>query len=227
MNTSVTRSVAARAGSRGDRGLTSPVDQMPKRLEPRARARRERGARARAAGRRGRARRWRGRSRRARGPAAGRAARGTRPPPPCAPRPPPLPPPPARGPRARRRRRGSSSRVPTWPSRATGSRRSTSSTAVACVGRDGRSARQRALVASPARARRRAARPSARSASSSASPHATPTWTSRKRAGAAPCETCMTWPGSPLPQFVSPQARHSAGPQTASSEPQNRGPIPA
>src|SRR4029079_724649 len=57
--------------------------------------------------------------------------------------------------------------------------------------------------------------------------YATPTWTSRNRAGAAPCETDMTWPGSPLPQFVSPHARHSSGPQTASSEPQKRGPIPA
>ncbi len=32
----------------------------------------------------------------------------------------------------------------------------------------------------------------------------TPTWTSRNRAGAAPCETCADWPGWPLPQFVSP-----------------------
>ncbi len=32
----------------------------------------------------------------------------------------------------------------------------------------------------------------------------TPTWTSRNRAGAAPCETCADCPGCPLPQFVSP-----------------------
>ena len=32
----------------------------------------------------------------------------------------------------------------------------------------------------------------------------TPTCTLRKRAGAAPCETCALWPGCPLPQFVSP-----------------------
>ena len=38
--------------------------------------------------------------------------------------------------------------------------------------------------------------------------HATPTCTSRKRAGAAPWETAMTWPGSPLPQLVSPHSRH-------------------
>jgi hypothetical protein len=57
--------------------------------------------------------------------------------------------------------------------------------------------------------------------------HATPTWTSRKRAGAAPCETAMTWPGSPLPQFVRPQARQAPGPATASSEPQKRGVMPA
>ena len=32
----------------------------------------------------------------------------------------------------------------------------------------------------------------------------TPTWTSRKRAGAVPCETCADWPGCPLPQLVIP-----------------------
>ena len=32
----------------------------------------------------------------------------------------------------------------------------------------------------------------------------TPIWTSRKRAGAAPCETCALCPGWPLPQFVMP-----------------------
>src|SRR4029453_3952959 len=52
---------------------------------------------------------------------------------------------------------------------------------------------------------------------------ATPTWTSRKRAGAAPWETTMTCPGSPLPQLVRPHSRHSSGPQTASRLPQKRG----
>ena len=33
---------------------------------------------------------------------------------------------------------------------------------------------------------------------------ATPTWTLRKRPGAAPWLTCACWPGCPLPQFVSP-----------------------
>ena len=32
----------------------------------------------------------------------------------------------------------------------------------------------------------------------------TPTCTLRKRAGAAPCDTCALWPGCPLPQFVRP-----------------------
>jgi hypothetical protein len=32
----------------------------------------------------------------------------------------------------------------------------------------------------------------------------TPTWTLRKRAGEAPCETCALCPGCPLPQFVRP-----------------------
>ena len=42
----------------------------------------------------------------------------------------------------------------------------------------------------------------------------TPTWTSRKRAGDAPCETCACWPGWPLPQFVRPCSTHSSGPAT-------------
>ncbi len=57
--------------------------------------------------------------------------------------------------------------------------------------------------------------------------HATPTWTPRKRAGAAPWDTCMTWPGSPLPQFISPQSAQAPEEQTASSEPQKRGVTPA
>ena len=60
-----------------------------------------------------------------------------------------------------------------------------------------------------------------------ASRHATPTWTSRKRAGAVPCETRMTWPGSPLPQLPTPHSRHSGAEQTASRRPQNVGVTPA
>src|SRR5206468_11990401 len=56
---------------------------------------------------------------------------------------------------------------------------------------------------------------------------ATPTWTSRKRAGAAPWETWATCPGSPLPQFKRPHSRHSELEQTPSSEPQNSGVNPA
>ena len=54
----------------------------------------------------------------------------------------------------------------------------------------------------------------------------TPTCTSRKRPGAAPCETCACWPGWPLPQFVSPVSTHSSGPATPSSEPQKTGVTP-
>ena len=58
--------------------------------------------------------------------------------------------------------------------------------------------------------------------------HATPTCTSRKRAGAAPCETCATWPGSPLPQFSSaPEPPFALAEHTASSAPQKRGVTPA
>jgi hypothetical protein len=57
--------------------------------------------------------------------------------------------------------------------------------------------------------------------------HAAPlTWTFRNLAGAAPWPTCMTWPGSPFPQFGSPQSRHSSGPQMATHERQNSGVIP-
>ena len=38
----------------------------------------------------------------------------------------------------------------------------------------------------------------------------TPTWTSRKRAGAAPCATCATCIGSPLPQLGRPQTCQSS-----------------
>src|SRR5205807_2187092 len=54
----------------------------------------------------------------------------------------------------------------------------------------------------------------------------TPIWTLVNRAGDAPCETCALWPGWPLPQFVSPESRHSLRPATASSEPQKTGVIP-
>ena len=57
--------------------------------------------------------------------------------------------------------------------------------------------------------------------------HATPTCTSRKRAGAVPCETRMTCPGSPLPQLPRPHSRHSEREQTASRPFQKRGVTPA
>ena len=102
---------------------------------------------------------------------------------------------------------------------------------VACVGAE-RAKRdmQRALAHDrDLRLGRPAARASARSAISSGgdSAHATPTWTSRKRAGAVPCETRMTWPGSPLPQLPTPHSRHSAAEQTASRPLQNVGVTPA
>ena len=49
----------------------------------------------------------------------------------------------------------------------------------------------------------------------------------RKRAGAVPWDTRITWPGSPLPQSSSEISRHSAGEQTASQLPQNSGVTPA
>ena len=54
----------------------------------------------------------------------------------------------------------------------------------------------------------------------------TPTWTSRNRAGDAPCPTRPTWPGCPFPQFGVPQTTHSSRPPTASHEPQNSGVSP-
>ena len=51
--------------------------------------------------------------------------------------------------------------------------------------------------------------------------HATPTWTSRKRAGAAPWETSMTWPGSPLPQFSAPHSRHSGASRPRRARPRS------
>ena len=56
--------------------------------------------------------------------------------------------------------------------------------------------------------------------------HATPTSTSRKRAGAQPCETRISWPGSPFPQSSNETSRHSEGEQTASQLPQKRGVTP-
>ncbi len=56
--------------------------------------------------------------------------------------------------------------------------------------------------------------------------HATPTSTSRKRAGAQPCETRISCPGSPLPQSSSEISRHSDGEQTASQLAQKRGVTP-
>lgn len=46
--------------------------------------------------------------------------------------------------------------------------------------------------------------------------HECPTSVLRKRAGGAPCATCMAWIGSPLPQLARPQMRVSSGPQMAS-----------
>ncbi len=54
----------------------------------------------------------------------------------------------------------------------------------------------------------------------------TPTWTFRKRAGAAPWPTRCVCIGSPLPQFGTPHSRHSASPQMASQLPQNSGVMP-
>ncbi len=57
--------------------------------------------------------------------------------------------------------------------------------------------------------------------------HATPTSTSRKRAGALPCDTRITWPGSPFPQSSSEISSHSEGEHTASQLAQNSGVVPA
>ena len=51
--------------------------------------------------------------------------------------------------------------------------------------------------------------------------HAMPTCTSRNRAGAAPCDTCIDWPGSPFPQLSTPQSFHAGREQIASSPAQN------
>ena len=55
---------------------------------------------------------------------------------------------------------------------------------------------------------------------------ATPTWTLRKRAGAAPCPVCIVCEGCPLPQLGVPQATQWSRSQMASQLPQNRGVIP-
>ena len=129
---------------------------------------------------------------------------------------------------ARRRSSRSSSAEPVWPSRTRRTETVRSSTSVACVGRETGEARQQRALAhdgdlrlavgeAPARARpARAGRVTRRRPARRGSARA------RRRARRA-----MTWPGSPLPQLVSPHSRHSAGPQTASSEPQNCGVIPA
>ncbi len=57
--------------------------------------------------------------------------------------------------------------------------------------------------------------------------HATPTCTSRKRAGAVPWDTRITWPGSPFPQSSSEISCQSSAEQTASQLPQNSGVTPA
>ena len=73
------------------------------------------------------------------------------------------------------------------------------------------------------------ARPSARSPArlGGRDRHATPTSTSRKRAGAAPWETRMSWPGSPLPQLSRPCRFQACLEQMASRPPQNCGVTPA
>ena len=121
--------------------------------------------------------------------------------------------------------------APVWPSRTHEDVDVVSSTSVAWVGARAGEARAAAsaramtvtwrVAVGVARARARRAR-AARLDVTRRRPA-----TSRKRAGAAPCETRMTWPGSPLPQFGRPHSRHSGAEQTASSEPQNRGVIPA
>ena len=144
-----------------------------------------------------------------------------------------------RGPRAcrasraaRRRRGGSSRRSPAWPSCRQRISTLVSSTAVACVGDERAkrdiSERSRTTVTwtSPAPARRAPAR-ARRSRAGPRRRHATPTSTSRKRAGAAPCETRMSWPGSPLPQLPTPRSSHAGAEQTASRPPQKRGVTPA
>src|SRR5579864_5950425 len=49
------------------------------------------------------------------------------------------------------------------------------------------------------------------------------TRTLRKRHGAAPCPTCISCDGCPLPQLTTPHMRHSSGPATASHDRQNSG----
>ncbi len=56
---------------------------------------------------------------------------------------------------------------------------------------------------------------------------AAPTATSRKRAGADPCETFIVCPGSPFPQSSTAFSRHSEAEQTASQDLQNSGVVPA
>ena len=129
----------------------------------------------------------------------------------------------ARGPRRRSRssRRGRRGRAGARRARPSGRR-----PRVACVGRFAakRSSSERSRVtrasASPPACRERAL-------GELQGAHAMPTSTSRKRAGAQPCETRMSCPGSPLPQSSSEISRHSEGEQTASQPPQNRGVTPA
>ena len=109
------------------------------------------------------------------------------------------------------------------------SRRVTSSIAVACVGRPAakRSISERSCVDEGERVS--APRPPRARAppASSAALTPRPPRTSRKRAGALPWETRITWPGSPFPQSSSEIRRHSEGEQTASQLPQNSGVTPA
>ena len=186
--------ISSRAAHPGDDAIavsTSPAVQTPNASSPRSAPRRTRRA-----ARPGRRRVERGGRRvvavvRPRRPGRGRP--GYSPPPAAPPRRPPR----AASARAATSRRPSSERsfvsaLPVWPSWTERIGTDVSSTASPASGASARSATERALVgdvacASPPSCARARARRATRRARRGA--HATPTWTSRNRAGAAPCET--------------------------------------
>ena len=238
MNASVTRSCQAHAASTTrSRSARRPRSRRRTPRAPCVGGDRERGPQR--AARRGRVELARSRRRSRRGRVAGGAARRS---PGCVAGPGARP----RGARAaasaraRRRRAGASSSrrfveaIAVWPSRRQRISTLVSSTAVACVGaeRAKRDISERSRDDGDLRRRRPRERERALGDLERASArHATPTSTSRKRAGAAPCETRMTWPGSPLPQLRSPRSRHAGGradgveasPRTAASRPRRSG----